>query len=170
MASPVPGLPTGQVVGTYDTYADAQKAVDYLADQKFAVEQLAIVGSDLRQIERVTGRMTWAKAALSGLASGAWLGLFVGLLLGLFTNEGWGRIILFSVLWGAVFMLVFGLVGYALHRRPARLHLAERHDRRKVRDLLPAPARRPGPRPARQARPEDRLTTSGQWVTASCAA
>lgn len=113
MASPVPGLPTGQVVGTYDTYPDAQKAVDYLSDQKFAVEQLAIVGSDLRQVERVTGRMTWAKAALSGLASGAWLGLFVGLLLGLFTNEGWGRIILFSVLWGAVFMTIFGLVGYA---------------------------------------------------------
>lgn len=113
MVSPVPGLPTGQVVATYDTYEQAQKAVDYLSDQKFAVEQLAIVGSDLRQVERVTGRMTWGKAALSGVLTGAWLGLFVGLLLGLFTSEGWGRIILFSVAWGAVFMLVFGLVGYA---------------------------------------------------------
>ena len=35
------------------------------------------------------------------------------LLLGLFTNEGWGRIILFSLLWGAVFMLILALVGYA---------------------------------------------------------
>ena len=113
MASPVPGLPTGLSVGTYDTYADAQRAVDHLADQKFPVENLAIVGTDLRQVERVTGRMTWAKAALGGLATGAWLGLFVGLLLGLFTDEGWGQIILFSVLWGALFMLIFGLVGYA---------------------------------------------------------
>jgi hypothetical protein len=113
MASPVPGLPTGLSVGTYDTYADAQRAVDHLADQKFPVENLAIVGTDLRQVERVTGRMTWAKAALGGLGTGAWLGLFVGLLLGLFTDEGWGQIILFSVLWGALFMLILALVGYA---------------------------------------------------------
>jgi hypothetical protein len=113
MASPVPGLPTGLSVGTYDTYADAQKAVDHLADQKFAVENLAIVGTDLRQVERVTGRLSWAKVALGGLASGVWIGLFVGLLLGLFTTEDWGRIILFSVLWGALFMLILALVGYA---------------------------------------------------------
>ena len=57
--------------------------------------------------------MTWAKAALGGLASGAWIGLFVGLLIGLFTDEVWGQIILFSVLWGALFMLILALVGYA---------------------------------------------------------
>ncbi|MBD0291959.1 MAG: magnesium transporter [Jiangellaceae bacterium] len=113
MASPVPGLPTGLPVGTYDTYADAQRAVDYLSDQKFPVQNLAIVGTDLRQVERVTGRLTWGKVALGGLAGGAWLGLFVGLLLGLFTTGGWGRIILFSVIWGAIFMLIFALVGYA---------------------------------------------------------
>ena len=114
MVSPVPGLPTGLVVGTYDDYPAAQRAVDYLADEKFPVEHLAIVGSDLRQVERVTGRLTWGKAALGGLASGAWLGLFVGLLLGLFTNEGWLQIIVFSVVWGAIFMAIFALVGYWL--------------------------------------------------------
>ena len=114
MASPVPGLPHGLSVGTFDSYEAAQRAVDYLSDQKFPVENLAIVGTDLRQVERVTGRMTWAKAALGGLASGAWLGLFVGLVLGLFIEEGWGRIILFSVAWGAVFMTIFGLVGYSM--------------------------------------------------------
>ncbi|AYY11941.1 hypothetical protein EF847_03675 [Actinobacteria bacterium YIM 96077] len=113
MASPVPGLPTGMVVGTYDEYADAQRAVDYLADHKFPVEHLAIVGTELRQVERVTGRMTWAKALLGGLATGAWLGLFVGLLLSLFTEEGWGTIILMSMAWGSVFMMIFGAVGYA---------------------------------------------------------
>jgi hypothetical protein len=113
MASPVPGLPTGLSVASYDSYADAQRAVDHLADQKFPVENLAIVGTDLRQVERVTGRLSWGKVALGGLASGAWIGLFVGLLLGLFTDEGWGQIILFSMLWGAVFMLILALVGYA---------------------------------------------------------
>ena len=113
MASPVPGLPTGLSVGTYDSYADAQKAVDHLADEKFPVENLAIVGTDLRQVERFTGRLSWGKVALGGLASGAWIGLFVGLLLGLFTDEGWAQIILLSLLWGAVFMLILALVGYA---------------------------------------------------------
>ena len=47
------------------------------------------------------------------LASGVWIGLFVGLLLGLFTDEGWGQIILFSVQRGALFMLILALVGYA---------------------------------------------------------
>lgn len=113
MVSPVPGLPTGLVVGTYDDYPVAQRAVDYLSDQKFPVEHLAIVGSDLRQVERVTGRLTWGKAALGGVATGAWLGLFVGLLLGLFTDEGWLQIIVLSVVWGAIFMMIFGLAGYA---------------------------------------------------------
>lgn len=114
MASPVPGLPHGLSVGTYDTYQEAQRAVDYLSDQRFPVENLAIVGTDLRQVERVTGRMSWPKAALGGLATGAWLGLFVGLVLGLFIEEGWGTVIVSSVVWGAVFIMVLAVVGYAM--------------------------------------------------------
>ncbi len=113
MAAAIPGLPTGQSVATYDTYADAQRAVDYLADQKFPVQNLAIVGTDLRQIERVTGRLTWMRVAMGGLLGGAWIGLLIGLLFGIFTTEGWGRLLLFSILWAAIFGLIFALVGYA---------------------------------------------------------
>ena len=56
--------------------------------------------------------MTWGKAALGGAGTGAWLGLFIGLLLGLFTEEGWGQIIVLSVAWGALFMTVLALFGY----------------------------------------------------------
>ena len=45
-----------QSVGIYNSYADAQKAVDYLADEKFAVQNLAIVGTELKSVERVLGR------------------------------------------------------------------------------------------------------------------
>ncbi|NIS30548.1 MAG: magnesium transporter, partial [Actinobacteria bacterium] len=48
MSSPVPGLPHGLSIGKYDTYEQAQRAVDYLSDQRFPVENLAIVGTDLR--------------------------------------------------------------------------------------------------------------------------
>ena len=44
-----PGLPTppkGWPVGSYPTYAEAQRAVDYLSDQQFPVQQVTIVVSD----------------------------------------------------------------------------------------------------------------------------
>ncbi|HEY5184244.1 MAG TPA: general stress protein [Actinomycetes bacterium] len=102
-------------VATYREYADAQRAVDYLSDQKFAVEDLAIVGSDLKSVEVVTGRLTWGTAALSGLGAGAWFGLFVGLLLGLFASSGrdWVTLMLWGLVYGGLFGLVFGLISYA---------------------------------------------------------
>lgn len=58
------GLPTpprGWPVGSYPTYAEAQRSVDYLSDQQFPVQQVTIVGVDLMQVERVTGRLTWPR-------------------------------------------------------------------------------------------------------------
>ena len=102
-------------IATYREYADAQRAVDYLSDKRFAVEDLAIVGSDLKSVEVVTGRLTWGTAALSGLGAGAWFGMFVGLLLGLFAASGrdWVTLLLWGLFYGAMFGLVFGLISYA---------------------------------------------------------
>ena len=77
---------SGWPVGSYATYEGAQRAVDYLADEQFAVENVTIVGVDLMQVERVLGRLTWAKVIGGGIVSGAWLGVFLGLLLGIFTG------------------------------------------------------------------------------------
>src|ERR671932_272873 len=82
-------MPLGGVqVGSYDSYPQAQAAVDYLSDEKFPVENVTIIGSDLRMIEKVTGRLTWGRALAAGAAGGAWWGLFVGLLLGIFAVSG----------------------------------------------------------------------------------
>ena len=103
------------VLATYRTYPEAQRAVDYLSDQQFAVENLGIVGRDLKTAETVLGRLTYGRAALSGLATGAWLGLFVGLLLGIFAPNGhaWLVLMLYGLLFGAVFGVVYGLAAYA---------------------------------------------------------
>ncbi len=108
----------GMRIGSYGSYAEAQRAVDYLSDNKFPVENTSIIGSDLRMVEQITGRLTWARAALAGVASGAWFGLFVGLLLGLFAPGGREllTLVLFGLLYGAIFGLVFGLIGYAATR------------------------------------------------------
>lgn len=113
-----PGLPTpptGWVVGSYTTYAEAQAAVDHLADEQYPVHDVTIVGVDLMQVERVTGRLTWPKVLLGGLATGAWLGLFIGLLVGVFTQPMWG-VVLTGLIGGSVFGVVSASLSYAATR------------------------------------------------------
>ena len=105
-----------QSLAVYDSYAAAQKAVDFLSDNKFAVEHLMIVGTDLKMVERITGRLTWGRVALAGLLSGLWIGLFVGLIFSLFVDENVLAMLVSTVLFGAVFGVVFALVGYAFTR------------------------------------------------------
>ena len=110
-------IPRGQVIGSYDTYAEAQRAVDYLSDQQFPVQHVSIVGSDLKMVENVLGRLTRGRAALAGAASGAWFGLFVGVLLSLFAdNANSFALIVAALLYGAVFGAIFGFVGHALSK------------------------------------------------------
>ena len=114
MGVPLPEPPSGLPVGSFPTYAEAQRAVDYLSDNKFPVEHVTIVGSDLKLVERVTGRMTQGRAIAVGAGAGAWWGLFVGILLSLFARSGSSAIalVITGVLIGAVFGVIFGWVGY----------------------------------------------------------
>ncbi|MGY1779148.1 general stress protein [Geodermatophilus sp. SYSU D01036] len=105
-------------MGSYDSYQAAQAAVDHLSDERFPVENVTIIGSDLRMVERVTGRLTWGRAIGAGAAGGAWWGLFVGLLLGIFAPDGtsWLSAVLTGLLIGLAFGALFGAVGYAATR------------------------------------------------------
>lgn len=110
-----PAATTGPtvVVGSYPEYALAQQAVDYLSDNKFPVERTSIIGTDLRLVENVLGRLTTGRAAMAGAASGAWFGLFIGVLFGLFSDSNWFAVILTTVLIGAVWGAVFGAIAHA---------------------------------------------------------
>jgi len=109
-----PTLPQGEQVAAYGTYLEAQRAVDHLADKEFPVQLVTIVGTDLRMVERVTGRLSYPRVALAGLASGAWFGLFVGLLLTFFTVGGETSFPLFAAIAiGAAFGMLFSVVSYA---------------------------------------------------------
>lgn len=100
-------------LGVYSTYQEVQSVVDTLADHEFPVQSTLIVGTDLKLMERVTGRRTWPKVIGQGILSGLWMGLFLGLLFMLIT-PGDLMIVLSSVLMGIVFFTVWSVIGYAM--------------------------------------------------------
>jgi hypothetical protein len=115
--STLPGIPRGDVLGTYDTYLEAQQVVAKLAKADFDVRQLSIIGSDLKSVERVTGKLTYGRSAVAGAATGGWLGLFGGSLLFLFTPSSSLTYAVAIILIGAAFGMLFGIVSYAVNRR-----------------------------------------------------
>jgi hypothetical protein len=106
-----------RVVGSYGSYAEAQRAVDYLSDEQFPVERVSIVAEGLRFVEQVTGRVGYGRAALQGSGSGAFIGLFFGFILGLFSLIDplvsalalafWGLVL------GAILGAIIGLISHA---------------------------------------------------------
>ena len=100
-----------QSVAGYASYEEAQEAVDHLSDAGFPVEHVEIVGSDLRLVERVTGRLTKARAAMAGAGVGATWGLFFGLLVGLFTTgPEWLGLLFGGLIIGAIWGALLGFV------------------------------------------------------------
>src|SRR4249919_373501 len=108
-----PEIPRGIPIGTYPTYLRAQEAVDYLSDHEFPVENVSIVGSDLRLVENVTGRLTRQKVVSTSAATGATWGLFMGALLLLFGSGVSVVVLLFAALLGAGFGAGSGWMAYA---------------------------------------------------------
>ncbi|MFF5651354.1 general stress protein [Streptomyces collinus] len=105
-------------VTTYETYQEAERAVDHLSDQGFPVERVAIIGQDVRLVEQVVGRMDYGRAALHGAASGALPGALIGWLFGL---VDWVDplvsallVALYGLIFGAIVGALFGLLLYAL--------------------------------------------------------
>ncbi|MBM7795257.1 general stress protein [Pseudoglutamicibacter cumminsii] len=111
-------IPRGPVLGRYSDYQDAQKVVDFLADNDFPVKNVSIIGNDLKLVERVSGKLTYPKVALQGAMQGAMMGLFFGLIMMLFSPQGVNiaTVVLAALLIGAVMWMIFGIIQYALRR------------------------------------------------------
>lgn len=110
-----PTLPEGEVVASYASYERAQESVDRLArNEGFSVKSISIVGSDLKSVERVTGRMNTGKAALNGALSGLFLGMFFGATMMLFMPDVFLVTLLGVLLLATVFGAVWGMIVYAI--------------------------------------------------------
>ncbi|WP_144782647.1 general stress protein [Microbacterium sp. BH-3-3-3] len=106
--------PERRVLSSFSDYTGAQAAVDRLSDAGFPVEHTAIVGTGVRIVEQVTGRLTRGRAAGLGAASGAWFGLMIGVLIGLLSVGGFLGFVLLGLVLGAVWGAVFGFVGHSV--------------------------------------------------------
>lgn len=109
-------LPTGVVVASFGTYEDAQAAVNKVSGSETEVAGLAIVGNDLKLVERVMGRLTWGKVALAGLWRGLSISLFLALAMFLLLPDAGQTLVLVPLL-GAAFGILLGIVTHSMTRR-----------------------------------------------------
>jgi hypothetical protein len=114
---PVLNLDYPMSLAVYDSYEQAQQAVGYLSDNDFPVQNVAIVGTDLKSIERVTGRLTRGRVAVAGAISGLWLGMFVGIAFALFSKNAQLGFVIATPLLGALFGLAWSQLGFTAATR-----------------------------------------------------
>lgn len=69
-------------MGEFSNYQEASALVDRLVSGDFAPAKISIVGSDLKLVERIRGRLGYGRVALSGAMMGFWLGLLFAVLIG----------------------------------------------------------------------------------------
>jgi hypothetical protein len=110
----VPAVPrTTATLREFGSYEEAQQLVDRLSDAGFPVEQVRIVGTGLRSVEQVTGRLTKGRAAAGGALTGAGFGLLIGLLFAVFVIGPFGLgVVLSSMIFGALWGAVIGFVAH----------------------------------------------------------
>jgi hypothetical protein len=105
------------VLSTVDTHGEAQSIVNRLAHAGYDVSNIAIIGRDLVTVERVTGRLTYARVALRGALNGAWFGLFFTLVLSLLSEPTTTFVMPAVIAIGAGMGVLITLALYSIRRR-----------------------------------------------------
>ena len=110
------------MIANFKQYTDALAYVDNLIKHNFPAGSVAIVGSDLRTVERIRGKVTYARLAIGGAVTGSWVGLAFGLVFGggsaasqaelVSATAGVGQ----SVVVGAGLGMLFNVIRYSMSR------------------------------------------------------
>ncbi|MFL0411933.1 general stress protein [Microbacterium paludicola] len=107
----------GQTVASFKDYDAAQKAVSKLISSDIPAADIAIVGTALRSVEKVTGRLGYAQAAWSGAVNGVLLGLLFAAMLAIWTPGVPISMFAGYLLVGIALGMLFRLIAYAILRR-----------------------------------------------------
>ncbi|NMO88312.1 glycine zipper family protein [Actinomycetospora sp. TBRC 11914] len=110
--------PARRAISSHDSYAEAERTVDRLADMDFPVEHVAIIGRDLATVEQVTGKLDYPRAAWRGAVPAAATGALIGWVFGLFhwldPLVASVLLALYGLVFGAVLGAIVGVLGHAL--------------------------------------------------------
>lgn len=115
--SAVPMVPEGTEVASYRTYPEASQAVDYLSQNDFNVSQVTIVGTDLYLVERVTGRLTAGRVAMSSASSGGIWGAMLGFVFSINSGTTSSLWILGGMFLGALAAMSLSLIAFVIRGR-----------------------------------------------------
>lgn len=107
----------GETVASFKEYDAAQKAVSKLIAGEVPAADIAIVGTALRSVEKVTGRLGYAQAAWSGAVNGVLLGLLFAAMVVIWTPGVPMATFAGILLVGIAFGMLFRLVAYSILRR-----------------------------------------------------
>ena len=107
----------GPTVASFPTYEAAQKAVSELISGEIPAREIAIVGTGLRSVERVTGRLGYASAARSGAINGLLLGLLFSAVVVLGSPTVPIQVFVGVLFVGIAIGMLFSIVTYSLVRR-----------------------------------------------------
>lgn len=126
-----PEMPTGTEVAAYKRYEEATRAVEVLNEGGFPINAVTVVGSDLHMVERVLGKLTPARVALSGAGQGLTWGLLMGLFAMLLLPETGTLIAIVAVCVGILGGVLLAVLTWAFSRNrrsfAARSSLAASH-------------------------------------------
>ncbi|MCJ1706851.1 general stress protein [Microbacterium sp. VKM Ac-2923] len=107
----------GEKVASFPTYEQAQKTVSSLIAGEVPARDIAIVGSGLRSIERITGKLGYATAARSGALNGLMLGLLFAFIFVLGTPTAQISAFIGVLLVGMALGMLLSLGTYSIVRR-----------------------------------------------------
>jgi hypothetical protein len=111
----VPPRRARRTIASFSSFADAERAVGYLADQHLPAGALAIVGTGLHRSGDGPRPATSGRAALVGAVQGAASGVLFASLFGLFftaTGVGVAGLLVYGVVSGALAGALFGALAH----------------------------------------------------------
>ncbi|CAB4636316.1 unannotated protein [freshwater metagenome] len=75
-------VPEGEALATFTDYKQAVAFIEKMIENDFPPKLVSIVGTDLKTVESIKGKLGYGRVSISGAITGSWLGLFFGLIFG----------------------------------------------------------------------------------------
>jgi hypothetical protein len=97
----------GTSLASFTDYKQAVSYVEKLIENDFPAKFVSIIGTDLKTVELVKGKLGYGRVSMSGALTGSWLGMFFGLIFGLTGTE---QILLNNVLAGIIIGAGIGML------------------------------------------------------------